>query len=147
MRARRIVAAACIAASFAMPAARADTTCTVGGPTPGSTVLRVDLPNGSDAATIHLTLPTSTVPGVDTNTNPPTLPVGDRSSWHLAMGFAVIDARTHEIVTSRVYNTGSSTRRVVVVSEGTEVARQEITGPDVSFAHTAWVPVNRLAPG
>jgi len=75
------------------------------------------------------------------------MPAGDRSSWHLAEGVAVINASTGALVTWRVASYGSSPRRAVVESSGMQVARQEFTGPDAPFVHQVTAPVPSLAPG
>jgi hypothetical protein len=135
MRSRSLAFALLACVLSVPPAARAETTCLFAAPAPGYRVAKIDLPSGSEFATIRFT------------TSRPAMPAGDRSSWHLAMGFAIIDATTRQLVTSRIYNAGSSTRSVVVVSDDTTIARQDVAGPDVTFVHQSWAPVNRLAPG
>lgn len=135
MRFARALPALFAVALLAGPVARADTTCTFGGPTPGFRAAKVFLPDGSDFATIRLT------------SARPAMLAGDRSSWHLAVGFAIINVATREMVSSRVVSSGYSTRRVVIEENGTDVVRQEIIGPDAPFERASWIQVGHLDPG
>ncbi|MFN2614640.1 MAG: hypothetical protein ABR552_07470 [Actinomycetota bacterium] len=121
---------------FAGTAARADTTCSVGGSTPAFAARMVTLQSGSDFVTIQLS-----------TAMPSSLPAGDRASWHLVAGFAVVDASTGRLVVARGISLGSSTRRVVVESDGTAVAREDVVAPDAPFKHELSAQITRLDPG
>jgi hypothetical protein len=122
---------------FAMTGAvaRADTSCSMGGPVSGYRALRISLPHGASYADLRFT------------SSRPTYVAGDRSSWHLAQGVALIDARTRNIITFRVGSWGSSPRRVVIRQNGTDLVRQDVAGPDSPFVHASSTPVQGLLPG
>ncbi|MHB8512677.1 MAG: hypothetical protein ACYDCC_10915 [Actinomycetota bacterium] len=116
--------------------ARANTTCSFGGPTPGFRAMQFSLPSGSQFLTIEFT------------SSRPTMPVGDRSSWHFAQGIGVIDAATNELVAWKVVSQGSSPRRATIEYNGEQPSvHQEFTGPDAPFTHTSVGLVPSLAPG
>jgi hypothetical protein len=135
--ARFVTALAVVSASLAAAQpAFADTICSFGGPSPSFRAIRMDLPQGSTFLNIRLTA------------KRPTRPLGDRTNWHLTQGIAIIDATTHELVISRIASAGSSTRRVVVTANGTDVVRQDMPqGPDAPFVHSAYIPLPGLAAG
>jgi hypothetical protein len=136
---RRRIVGVLIAVALGVPitGARADATtrCSFGGPAGTSRVLRLDLPTGSDFLTMSLTATRTT------------RPTGTTDSWHLAAGAFVIDEATQQIVSFRISNDGTATRRTVVENDGDRVVDQAAPGPDAPFRHEALAPVPGLAPG
>lgn len=109
------------------PAHAADeiTSCTMGGPTPGSKTIRFDLPEGTDFLSLE---PRGTRP---------VRPVSDEKNWHLAEGIVIVNLDTHAIEAYRVESSGSAPRRVIVRADGTTVVDQGTTAPDGPFYHTS----------
>jgi len=136
---RRRIVGVLVAVVLGVPStgARADTTtrCSFGGPAGTSRVLRLDLPTGSDFLTVSLTATRTT------------RPTGTADSWHLAAGVFVIDEATNRLVSYRISNDGTATRRTVVESDGDRVVDQAAPGPDAPFRHEALAPVPGLPPG
>jgi len=133
-------AVASIAGAVAMwPARAADATtrCSFGGPAGTSRVMRLSLPEGSDFLSVTQT-------GTRVSR-----PAGTTQSWHLATGVFVIDEATHQLVSHRISNEGTATRRTVVEAEGTGAPRTDVAtpGPDTPFVHSSLSPVPGLAPG
>jgi hypothetical protein len=121
------------------PARAADPTtrCSFGGPAGTSRVFRLSLPAGSSFLRV-------TQSGTRVSR-----PTGTTSSWHLATGVFVIDEATQRIVSHRISNEGTATRRTVVDAEGTGLPRTDVTtpGPDTPFIHSDLSTVPGLAPG
>jgi hypothetical protein len=110
--------------------ARADlpSTCAFGGPAGTFSVAQMSLPAGAPQLAMRITTPAQTP-------TEPTALVGGRTSWHLATGVAVVDARTGRLVASRYVQSGSSPRRVVIAQGGTQVVREDVVGPGAPFNH------------
>lgn len=137
MTGRRVLVLATLLATLSSTLgarAAAITTCVFGGPTPGYSAARLELPEGTDFVSI------------EKHGGRPGRFAGPES-WHLAQGMLIIDAATLDIVSFRVESVGSAPRAVVVDVDGTRVARQEHPGPDGPFYHQAAHPRPGLAPG
>lgn len=134
MRRRFVRFALLVVVMTGAPAARADTTCTFGGPSPGAQILRIELPQGSDYVSIAFSSQRATVVA------------GDRTSWHLAQGIGLLDT-DGSLRAWRVSSQGTSPRRAVVEANGTSVARPDYPGPDAPFAHSNSGDVSNLEPG
>ena len=78
--ARRAVSFLALACLLPLGSARADTLCSMGGPTPGFKVMKLDLPQGSSYL------------GIELKAARTTRPVDDGASWHFARGIMVLDA-------------------------------------------------------
>lgn len=121
------------AALSAVQPASADTICTLGSPTPGFKVIRLDLPQGSDYI------------GIELNGARATRPVDDGSSWHFARGIMVF-TEDLDLVTYRISNSGSTPKTYTVAADDQRV-QQTALGVDGPFVHNASSLVPRLAPG
>ena len=118
---RRIAAIMLVAAGLATsPVAAANQTCLLAGFTNSFQAVAIELPQGSEFANIEVLA-----------TRPPQI-TGDRRSWHLAMGFAIIDGSTLDLLASRIFNAGSATRRVVVDPGDGSGMREEVSSVDVA---------------
>lgn len=124
-----------VAGLTTMPAGAADRSCLLAGFTNSFQAVKIELPGGSEFANIEVL---ATRPAQIT---------GDRRSWHLAMGFAILDGSTLDLLASRIFNAGSATRRVVVDPGNGTAIQQEVSSPDISFNHVHQRPTNRLLPG
>lgn len=125
-----------LAAAFVLPvagSARADTLCTLGGPTPGFKVIKLDLPQGSDYL------------GIELKAARTTRPVDDGASWHFARGIMVL-TETFDIVAYRLEHSGVSPKSVAVDIEGQRVV-QDVPGADGPFVHLEQQLVPGLKPG
>lgn len=105
----------------------------MGSSTPGSSVIRFDLPEGTDFVSIE---PKSKRP----------IRVSDERNWHLAQGLVIVDAATYEVEAARVEVFGTTPRWAVVDAGGVEV-RQEAATPDGPFYHQYGASVPGLEPG
>jgi hypothetical protein len=134
--ARSSTALALVATALCARQASADTICSFGGPAPSFRSIRMDLPRGSEFLNIRFTA------------KRPSRPIGDRKNWHLVQGVAIVEAGTKDLVVSRIASAGSSTRRVVVTSDGADIVRQDMPeGPDAPFVHGAYTPLPGLPSG
>lgn len=137
MTTRKLLVAACLLASVASTLgvqAGPVTTCVFGGPTPGFSAARIELPQGTDFVSIE---PHGGRPGR----------VAGPESWHLAQGMLIVNAETLAIASFRIESIGSAPRAVVLDVDGQRIARQEHPGPDGPFYHQAAHPRPGLAAG
>jgi hypothetical protein len=132
---------AALVLSAGVPGARAQdpSTCTFGGPAGTFSVAKVDLPQGAPQLAVRITTPIQTA-------MQPTALAGDRSSWHLATALAILDANGR-LLASRLQQSGSSPRRVVVTYDGTGVAHQDFVGPGAPFNHQGGAAPDTLPAG
>lgn len=103
------------------------TDCAFGGPTPGWSAIKLDLPQGTSFLTLELA-------GLRT-----LRPVHDDDNWHLAQGIFVLNATTREVEAYRISSQGMSPRKVVARAEGVPATAPDAaaTTPDVPYAHSA----------
>lgn len=127
-------AAVALLTALVSPARADGTVCLLGGPTPSVSIVRLDLPRGSTFLDLRLT--TGWTPAA----------VGTSSSWHLAEGLGLLDARGH-LVAARLRTYGSASRRTVVVLQGSRLVDQDAPGPSAPFVHTSGFTVSGLRPG
>lgn len=135
VRSAASVLAGVLAAGTLGSPASASTTCRVGGPAPSASVARLELPHGSALHALRLSV------------TRPSLPVGGRAAWHVAAGVGIVDAASGQLVTARVINVGSSSRRVVATLDGERVVYQDVPAPDAPFEHQGGTPVPSLPAG
>lgn len=130
-RVGRVVTAAVLvltgAAWTTSATADAGTTCHLGGPAGTASVLRLVLPHRTTGVAVRVTTPT-------TVGSRPSDVAGERSSWHMATGIAVVDERTKQVVAARFIQSGSSPRRIAVSGAGQDV-RQDVAAPGAPFNH------------
>ena len=107
--------------------AASSTTCHFGGPAGTSSVFHIHLARRTSGLALRVTTPTSLGSRASDL-------AGDRSSWHLATGLAVVGERGRRIVASRFVQSGSSTRRVAVSAAGEDV-RADVAAPGAPFNH------------
>jgi hypothetical protein len=107
----------------------------MGGPTPGYSVIRFDLPDGADFL------------GIEAGPGRPMRVADDGKNWHLAQGAFVVNAATFDLEAYRVISSGTVPRRTVVRAEGSTLLDEANVGPDGPFRHTASRPRAGLPPG
>lgn len=128
------LAIAALALLTAPPAHAQDVThCQLGSSTPGASVIRFDLPEGTDFVSIE---PKSSRP----------IRMSDARNWHLAQGLLIIDAASNEVAAARVEVYGT-TPRWAVINAGDVQARNEVATPDGPFYHQYGASVPGLEPG
>lgn len=130
---RRAVSFLALVCLLPIGSAQADTLCSMGGPTPGFKVMKLELPTGSSYL------------GIELKAARTTRPVDDGASWHFARGIMVLDASFSPIA-YRLEHSGVSPKTVVVDAEDQHVV-QDVPGADGPFVHLQQQLVPGLAPG
>lgn len=131
--ARRAVSFLALALLLPLGSAQADTLCSMGGPTPGFKVIKLNLPEGSNYL------------GIELRASRTTRPVDDGASWHFARGIMVLDS-SFELIAYRLEHSGVSPKTVAVDVEGQRVV-QDVPGADGPFVHLRQQLVPGLDPG